>query len=414
MGSLQPRHVSLLLVSFLGILLFPRQIVATDQQVRELQFQRETQNLKIFATQLLAQAPRGFTLCSELEGKARFGRIPHRLSGQGMDSEENFIYFAAVYDEAASPTLLVDLDANHVLSCDERMAPLAHPNHPGLFFRTLIVKWTLDTYPARSQRYRITVPGKLEDDTDAFYSVDLVDVPVSRWKAKDYSTFWILYDGNHNGVFDQRFGDGILIDLSGSRRISVDPYGGNFYSYHTPLILPWGAYEVRDVDPEGRFLTLARLEDVPVSEVETVELGDATRSQSCTDAEGTLQRFGGPSDQYQLLYFWLSYCGTCRADMEAINPMLDELHSNGIFALGISLDEEREAFEQFNAMSHPSWPQCFIGKTLWDNAFARYFGVRNPSDFLIIGPSGKVLVRDTGSERLRQAVGELLSSSHTP
>ena len=35
------------------------------------------------------------------------------------------------------------------------------------------------------------------------------------------------------------------------------PKGHNFFSYHAPLELLWGSFEVTDVDPAGRSITLA-------------------------------------------------------------------------------------------------------------------------------------------------------------
>ena len=38
-----------------------------------------------------------------------------------MTSRESFLYFAAIYKEGTPPVMLVDLDGNHELTCDENV-----------------------------------------------------------------------------------------------------------------------------------------------------------------------------------------------------------------------------------------------------------------------------------------------------
>ena len=130
-------------------------------------------------------------------------------------------------------------------------------------FRTLTLNWKDDGAGERSQRYRINVPSVISWDPQSdLYSVELVDVPVARWTRDEQTTVWVLYDGNHDGMFDKTFGDAILMDASGEGRLDLDPYSDNFFSFHAPVEVPWGSFSVTELDPAGRFVQLEPIESL--------------------------------------------------------------------------------------------------------------------------------------------------------
>ena len=375
-----------------------------------LTFERETQNLRFRNTQLQLESRDGVTVgCETVTGDAAFGLIPHRQAGEQMTSRENFLHFAAIYGEGAPPVLFVDLDGDRDLSCAEEVPLLKHPKHAGTLFRTLTLNWTDDGAGERSQRYRINLPAVLTLDPEGDrYSVELVDVPVARWNQDGTETVWVLYDGNHDGIFDQGFGDAILVDSSGEGRMNLDPYSENFFSFHAPVEVPWGVFTVADVDRGGRYLQLSRVDaEAEISSARRLGLGDAVPDIGCNLPDGSPVSLGGASGRYQLAFFWLSHCEACTEHVRAINALLPTIDRDRLTAVGVSLDGERSDYDDFVAATQPDWPQCFVGKTLWDNRVARRFGVQTPSDFVLIDPGGALVMVGNGFDQLQESLVSL-------
>ncbi len=370
-----------------------------------LELALETQNLRFLEATLEPESE--LAVCAELTGELRYGSIPFRLPGEGATSNERFFRFAAAYGSAAMPDVVLDLDQDGNLGCDERIPLIAHPEHPERAFRSLELFAGGDDSSRDSSRYRLILPVGLAAPGEDLYQLDLIDVPVGRWQVDGRDTLWILYDGNHDGVFDGRFGDGLLADLTGERQISTDPYGGHFFSLHLPLSLPWGTFEVADLDPRGSSLTLVRVPDEAAESLRPLRIGDFSRPRSCDDPSGVTVTLGGPSGAHQLLYFWLSHCGACAVEMAELIPLVEQLGQERLAAVGISLDENAEAFSGFVDAQQPPWPQCFPGTGPWDNPLARGFGVTGPSEFVLIDPEGKVAARDRGMPALRRQLAEI-------
>ncbi len=370
-----------------------------------LEFAPEAANFQVVAKPLRQRPPRGLAVCPGLAGERRYGAIPHRTPEDRIGAEEHFLAFAAAYSGSALPTVLFDLDQDGSVECGERLPLLTDHRRPGQAFRTVTVaRKSGEGAPAWPQRFRLNLPERLGgSDT---YTVDLVEAPMARWTAPDGTrTLWLLHDGNFNGLYDRRFGDGFLVDLTGARKIRVDPRGGDFFSYHLPLALPWGTYELTDLDPQGRSATLRPLPDERRAEVTALNPGDRVGTLACDDIAGQPVRIGA-TGRRQLLFFWLSDCGSCAADAAALRRLLARLGSASPDAMGVSLDEHADTARAFVARHALAGPQCFAGTTLWDNALARRLGVTAPSSFVLLAPDGTILFQGTGVHRLAAALNE--------
>lgn len=379
-----------------------------------LQFRRETQNLTVFTRSLGATPATAVKNgCPEIAatGTVRYGRIPHRLAGEKDTSTENFLDFAAIFPEAGLPVALVDIDGNRLLECDERVELIAHPSDPARVFRTLVIDWN-DAGPPRQHRYRLTLPAHLSADDPVKYSVALVDVPVARWAVEGRSTTWILYDGNHDGMFDRTFGDGLLIDADDTGRFDLDPYGPNFRSYHLPIELPWGLYDVASVDPRGGTLELVPSATPPAA-TRPLTVGELVPQHRCPSRNGGEISFGGPAPRHRLLYFWSSKCGACMDDALELAPLLTRLGPEVLEVVGVSFDEDAGEFERWIVQAKVDWPQCFLGHEMWDNALAHRFGVQSPSNFVLLDPSGRLLQRGTGMAQIVPALEGLQPGKST-
>ena len=367
-------------------------------------FAREVQNLRFSEVPLMPQLRHPVAIaCESGKGPAGYGAIPHRRIGEPYESTDHFIAFAAVYPPGSRPLLFVDLDGNRRLTCDERLDPVAHPQDPERMFRTVTVEWR-DGGPARSRIYRITMPARFDGGS---FAIDLVDAPVARWSVDGHDSLWVLLDGNHDGVIDKRFGDSVLVDADGSGRLDLSPDSPDLYSFHAPLTLPWGAFEVSEVDAEGRFLKVVEVDPRSVERFRPLSIGDSVPPMTCRAQDGSAATIGGKSEGGQLVYFWLAHCGNCIAAFDALSPEVPELTKQGIALVGVSLDESEASFREFVGQRMLLWPQCFSGKMLTDNPIARRLGVRDPAEFVVIGPDGRIVAKFRDHDAVRAELSRL-------
>ena len=380
---------------------------ASAAGAHRLEFRSEVQNIRAIDGALTRNPTPGVKLsCAEVSGPVGYGRLPHRQHGERAASAEHFLHFAVVYPATSSPVLLFDSDGDRTLTCAERIPLLGHPQDPSLVFRTVTVSWKDDGGAPRTQRYRITVPAHLDSSAPGGIRsyVDLVDVPVARWNVGGKNSLWILFDGNFNGEFDRGFGDGLLVDQTGERRIDMRPKGQNFFSTHAPLELPWGNFEVTEVDPKGRSITLAPVSEAKVREFRPFHSGEVVPALECRSGVGSPVSIGGASGRWQLLFFWHSGCGSCKADIETLTPLVTSIGSDRLSAVGISLDEDLSTYRSFVDSIVGAWSNCFSGQMLWDNQTARRFGVYAPSEFVLLDPEGRFVAHGHGAQGAKEAI----------
>lgn len=111
--------------------------------------------------------------------------------------------------------------------------------------------------------------------------------------------------------------------------------------------------------------------------------------------------------KYLLVDFWASWCGPCRA----ANPHMVELYkkykSKNLAVLGISLDEDKDAWVKAIAKDKLDWAQMSDLKG-WNSEAAVLYGVEAIPHTILIDPSGKIVARDLQGAALDNALEKAL------
>lgn len=112
------------------------------------------------------------------------------------------------------------------------------------------------------------------------------------------------------------------------------------------------------------------------------------------------------ANKITLIDFWASWCGPCRAEMPSVKASYEKYHEKGFEIIGVSLDNDEEAWKKAISTLELKWPQVSDLKG-WECEGAALYGVRSiPATFLI--QNGKIVARDFRAEELEELLKEML------
>lgn len=107
-----------------------------------------------------------------------------------------------------------------------------------------------------------------------------------------------------------------------------------------------------------------------------------------------------------MIDFWASWCGPCRAEMPNVKAAYAKYHDKGFEILGVSLDNNKEAWLKAINSLGLTWPQVSDLKG-WKCEGAELYGVKAiPATVIIV--NGKIVARDVRGEAIEQTLSELL------
>lgn len=108
-------------------------------------------------------------------------------------------------------------------------------------------------------------------------------------------------------------------------------------------------------------------------------------------AEVDLRDFRG---KYVLLNFWATWCPPCVQELPSLNELAREFEERGLVVLGVSVDEDREAYENFLERFDVSFPTVRDPERVAAN---RYGTMKYPESYLI-DRDGVVVQKYVGAE----------------
>ncbi len=162
-----------------------------------------------------------------------------------------------------------------------------------------------------------------------------------------------------------------------------------------------------------RFQQRAAVADIrkAIADAKKTDVGQTINDFSLSTPEG--QSFSVISEarkhQLTILDFWASWCGPCRNEMPAMVKLYDAYHDKGLGIIGISLDEDNDAWVKAIADLGIKWPQISDLQG-WNSEAAQLFHVTAIPFMVIIDSQGVILQKGLRGEALEQFVSQQLQS----
>ena len=108
-----------------------------------------------------------------------------------------------------------------------------------------------------------------------------------------------------------------------------------------------------------------------------------------------------------LIDFWASWCAPCRAEMPAVVKTYTDFHEKGLEVVGVSFDNNHEAWVNAVGALNMAWPQMSDLRG-WDSEGAHVYNITSIPANVLIDQEGRIVAKDLRGEDLYNTVAELL------
>ena len=92
-----------------------------------------------------------------------------------------------------------------------------------------------------------------------------------------------------------------------------------------------------------------------------------------------------------LVDFWATWCGPCVREIPNLLKAYEKYHDRGFEVVGISLDQDREALEEFLEKHNIPWATLFDEEAAGVHPMARKYGIRAIPAPILVDRQGKVV-----------------------
>jgi len=140
---------------------------------------------------------------------------------------------------------------------------------------------------------------------------------------------------------------------------------------------------------------------------QTVEVGSVAPDFTGKTPKGEQVSLKSYRGKYVLVDFWASWCVPCRHENPNVVKAYAKYKSDKFDILGVSLDQDKAAWENAIAKDGLAWNQIsdLMG---WQSTLAMTYAVHSiPANFLI-DPQGKIVARDLRGDDLEKKLNEVL------
>jgi peroxiredoxin len=331
-----------------------------------------------------------------MAGQAWLGQIVRRLPDEIEPlRNDHFVPFVAEYVDGLPVRAWCNIDLGGRL---DDATPVTLSSYPGIdnarsFLAHLTWTMRVGDRPFVLDR---TIRVVLEPAT----STDLADPPRFRQQSvfamtgavalegKTHRVF--LLDGDGDGIYTRGLFDGLFVDMDDDGHFTVDPMGPEFGSLSVPFTLGQRSYEVVTLDPEGRHVELAA-RGPGIARPPAPAVGATAPDFSFTAVDGREVRLSSLRGRPVLIYFWASFCRTCRDQADDLRRLYDRHRRSGLEIVAISYDTDRSAMDAFRSAHGQTWPTSFSGHQLWEDPIGHLYRERGTGVLYLVDRAGVLL-----------------------
>jgi len=118
-----------------------------------------------------------------------------------------------------------------------------------------------------------------------------------------------------------------------------------------------------------------------------------------------------------LVDYWATWCGPCIAELPNVLTAYENYHEKGFDVLGISLDDDKAAVEQFVAQRELPWKTLYSDNPEsngWNHPMAARYAIGGIPQAILVDQEGKVVNMNARGAELEKALEALLGPVEKP
>jgi thiol-disulfide isomerase/thioredoxin len=139
----------------------------------------------------------------------------------------------------------------------------------------------------------------------------------------------------------------------------------------------------------------------------SVKVGEIAPDFTLPTPAGENLSLHGVKAKVKLIDFWASWCGPCRSENPNVVKVYAEYHPKGLEIIGVSLDNNREAWLKAIDADHLTWLHAsdLLG---WQAAPAQLYGVKGIPCTVLLDENNKIIALNLRGDALKAKIAELL------
>ncbi len=189
-----------------------------------------------------------------------------------------------------------------------------------------------------------------------------------------------------------------------------NPIGVHFFQNSAQLLSMDKQKEIIAVMPDAAKADKSIAELIQAIEAfQPTEVGDKfadIKGLSIDGKEVALSDYAGKG-KVVLVDFWASWCAPCIGELPNVKNTYARFKDKGFEIVGVSLDEDKDAWKSMTEEHELSWPQ-FSNLKGWDEPAARVYNVRSIPHTVLIDKDGTIIEKNLRGEAIDKKLEELL------
>ncbi|MGV8879032.1 MAG: redoxin domain-containing protein [Sphingobacteriaceae bacterium] len=145
--------------------------------------------------------------------------------------------------------------------------------------------------------------------------------------------------------------------------------------------------------------------------VKPVSVGQQAPDFNLTDDTGKALQLSGYKGKYVMLDFWASWCAPCRQENPNVVRLYNEYKDKGFNIVGISLDEDKKAWQQAIKDDKLTWRHATEAQR-FDGAVVKTYQIEAIPSSFIIDPTGKIVAKNLRGNDLEAFLKTTFSKSN--